>query len=103
MSDINVIFEDVRLLVVDTLGVEPEEVQAASHWECDLGGESIDLIDLKFRLEKHFGIAVQFPGNSVELAVDERGFLTASTLTQLRTQYPFLELDTWRSRPFTHH
>ncbi|MDX6765869.1 MAG: acyl carrier protein [Candidatus Methylacidiphilales bacterium] len=40
------------------LGLDPAEIQPQSKLVDDLGAESIDLIDLTFRIEKTFGITV---------------------------------------------
>lgn len=102
MSAPDSVLEDVRMLVADTLGMELEEVDPDAHWELDLGGESIDLIDLSFRIQKHFGIQIRFQGiASADLALDERGWLTTETLNDLRDQFPFLVLERWETSPFT--
>ncbi len=52
------IFEKIRETLVDALGVDDDEVTIASRLENDLGAESIDFLDIVFRLEKSFGIKI---------------------------------------------
>ena len=52
------IFENIRETLVEALAVEPDEVTENATLEGDLGAESIDFLDIKFRLEKSFGIKI---------------------------------------------
>ena len=52
------IFVKVRDTLVDALGVDDDEVTLESRLEADLGAESIDFLDIVFRLEKNFGIKI---------------------------------------------
>lgn len=52
------IFEKVRDAIVDALCAEDMEVTAESSLFEDLGAESLDLLDIIFRLEKTFGIKI---------------------------------------------
>jgi len=52
------IFEKVKEAIVDALGVDEDEVSAESSLFDDLGAESLDLLDIVFRLEKNFGIKI---------------------------------------------
>ena len=52
------IFEKVRAALVDALGVDEDEVSPAATMVGDLGAESIDFLDIVFRLEKAFGIKI---------------------------------------------
>src|SRR5215207_5655032 len=48
------IFEKVQGVLVDALGVDEEEVTPEASLREDLGAESIDFLDISFRLEKAF-------------------------------------------------
>jgi len=48
------IFQSVQEILVDALGVDNEEVTAEATLMGDLGAESIDFLDIVFRLEKAF-------------------------------------------------
>jgi len=52
------IFDNVRETLVDALAVEPEEVTEEATLTADLGAESIDFLDIVFRLEKCFSIKI---------------------------------------------
>ncbi len=52
------IFQKVRQALVDALSVEDEEVTDNATLFNDLGAESIDFLDIIFRLEKAFGIKI---------------------------------------------
>jgi acyl carrier protein len=52
------ILENVRETLVDALAVEPDEVNEDATLTGDLGAESIDFLDIVFRLEKCFNIKI---------------------------------------------
>lgn len=52
------IFAKVQQTLVDALSVEEDEVHEDATLTGDLGAESIDFLDIVFRLEKSFGIKI---------------------------------------------
>ena len=56
--DEKVIYEKVKESVVEALGVDDAEVTPDAVLFDDLGAESLDLLDIVFRLEKEFGIKI---------------------------------------------
>jgi acyl carrier protein len=56
--DEKTIYEKVKESVVEALGVDEEEVTPDATLFDDLGAESLDLLDIVFRLEKEFGIKI---------------------------------------------
>ena len=52
------VFEKVKTALVDALGVDDDEVTREATMVGDLGAESIDFLDIVFRLEKAFGIEI---------------------------------------------
>ena len=52
------ILTNVRETLVDALAVEPDEVTEDATLTGDLGAESIDFLDIVFRLEKSFEIKI---------------------------------------------
>jgi acyl carrier protein len=52
------IFEKVRQALVDALSVEEEDVTEQATLTGDLQAESIDILDIVFRLEKSFNIKI---------------------------------------------
>ena len=51
-------FEKVRDIVVDQLGVEPDEVAIESTYIDDLGADSLDIVELIMAFEEEFGIEI---------------------------------------------
>ncbi|MDB5334681.1 MAG: acpP 2 [Planctomycetaceae bacterium] len=84
----------VRELIAECVGVELEEVTPTARFTDDLGGESIDVIDLAFRLEKAFHIKSPFKAlNNDELwERDASGRLTPGAQELIRTKLPFLNI-----------
>ena len=70
------IFEKVQETLVDALGLDDDEVTPEATLIEDLGAESIDFLDIVFRLEKAFDIKIPrgelFPEN---LASADSGFV----------------------------
>ena len=52
------IYNKVKEVMVDALGVDDVDVKPLSTLRGDLGAESIDFLDIVFRLEKAFGIKI---------------------------------------------
>jgi acyl carrier protein len=52
------IYRRVSATLVETLNVEEEEIKPESTLQGDLGAESIDFLDIVFRLERGFGIRI---------------------------------------------
>lgn len=99
------IFQKVQEVLVDALGADEEEVTAEATLMGDLGAESIDFLDIVFRLEKAFGIKVPreelFPAESLlnnpELV--SNGKLTAQGLAELRASVPHTDLTEFEKNP----
>ena len=98
------IFEKVRAALVDALGVDEDEVSPAATMVGDLGAESIDFLDIVFRLEKAFGIKIPrgelFPEDvlsSTEYVAD--GKLNAAGLAALKARMPFADLSKFEANP----
>ena len=101
----NEVFQKVQEVLVDALGVDEEEVTPEATLMGDLGAESIDFLDIVFRLEKTFGIKVPreelFPAeellNNPEFV--SNGKLTAKGLNELRTKVPHTDLTGFENDP----
>lgn len=48
-------FERVRDIIVDQLGVDPEEVTMSANFRDDLEADSLDLVELIMQFEEEFG------------------------------------------------
>ena len=86
--------EKGKVTLVDALGLYEYEVSATSRLKADLGAESIDFLDIVFRLEKNFGIKIPrnelFPESlfTADSGFAENGRVTAKGLEELRTRLP---------------
>lgn len=65
------IYDGVKDAIVEALGVEPDEVEPGSALFDDLGAESLDLLDIVFRLEKTFGIKIPRGGIQQDILAAE--------------------------------
>ncbi|MCA9059497.1 MAG: acyl carrier protein [Planctomycetaceae bacterium] len=99
------IFEKVKETLCDALGVDDDEVTESATLIGDLGAESIDFLDIVFRLEKNFDIKIPrgelFPEN---LASADSGFVadgkvTEEGIAQLREKMPHADIDSFSSDP----
>ena len=52
------IFEDVKAIIVDLLGVDPEKVTMDARFREDLEADSLDLVELIMALEDKFGAEI---------------------------------------------
>ena len=84
------IYEKVKEAIVDALGVDAEEVKPDSVLFDDLGAESLDLLDIVFRLEKAFGIKIPRGGVQQDLlaaeGIKEQDVIVDGALTELGAQ-----------------
>jgi acyl carrier protein len=66
------IFEQLKKIIVDQLGVEESEVTPAAKFADDLGADSLDLVELIMAIEEHFstpGLKVEIPDTDAEKIV----------------------------------
>lgn len=52
------VFERVRNIIVDKLGVEAREVTPEASFANDLGADSLDTVELIMELEREFNISI---------------------------------------------
>ena len=99
------IFKKVQSTLVDALGVDEEQVEPGSTLQGDLEAESIDFLDIVFRLEKNFDIKIPrgelFPEN---IASADSGFVAAGKITdaglaELRTRMPHADIEKFAADP----
>ena len=105
MASSEEILDTVRETLVDALGVDDDEVTPEASLIGDLGAESIDFLDIVFRLEKNFDIKIPrgelFPEN---LAAADSGFvadgmITPAGIEQLRAKMPHADVDKFAADP----
>jgi acyl carrier protein len=98
------VFEKVRTCLVDALGVDDEEVTPEATMVGDLGAESIDFLDIVFRLEKTFNIKIPrgelFPEDILSNAqYVSDGKVSAAGIEQLKKRMPFADLSKFEADP----
>ncbi len=59
MPDVNEIHAKVTKVLVQALGVDEDDVTPSATLKGDLGAESIDFLDIVFRLEREFAIKIR--------------------------------------------
>lgn len=98
------VFGKVKEALVDALGVDDDEVTEEATMVGDLGAESIDFLDIVFKLEKSFGITIPrdelFPDDiltNAEFIND--GKVTPEGLEKLKERMPFADLTKFESNP----
>ena len=92
----NEIFEKVRDCLVEVLDVEPDDVSGGSKLTEDLDAESIDFVDISFKLEQEFGIKIDqgelFPENLMsDDSLVQDGKLTDKAMEILRERMPHVD------------
>jgi acyl carrier protein len=93
--------DGVHQAVVEALGLEDDEVTLDSTLMDDLGAESIDLLDILFRLERKLGVKIKaadlaayIQGDVPEGAFgDDDGVVTPAAMAQLKKVMPQLDTD----------
>jgi acyl carrier protein len=98
------IFEKVKTALVDALGVDEEDVSPAATMVGDLGAESIDFLDIVFRLEKAFGIKISRGELFPEDVLSSTDFVTngkvnAAGIAALKARMPFADLTKFEANP----
>ncbi len=98
------VFSKVQTALVDALGVDEDEVTPNATLVGDLGAESIDFLDIVFRLEKAFDIKIPraelFPEDILNNAEYlKNGKVTPEGIEQLRKRMPFADLTKFEANP----
>jgi acyl carrier protein len=98
------VFEKVQAALVDALGVDDDEVTPEATLVGDLGAESIDFLDIVFRLEKAFEIEIPrselFPEDILTNAeYVEDGKVTDAGIAELKARLPFADLSKFETNP----
>ena len=98
------VFEKVQAALVDALRVEDDEVTPEATMVGDLGAESIDFLDIVFKLEKAFGINIPreelFPDDiltNAEYVSD--GKVTEQGISELKARLPWADLSKFEQNP----
>ena len=99
------IFTKVSATLVEALNVDEEDVKLTSTLQGDLGAESIDFLDIVFRLEREFGIKIPrgelFPESIFQgdphFVTD--GKVNEEGIKELQERMPFADLSDFRKDP----
>jgi len=90
-AEITAIFPKVAQIIADALGCDAADVKPSSPLIEELGAESIDFLDLVFRLERGFGVKIprgkiveDARGDLAESDFEQKGVLTEVGLKRLR-------------------
>ena len=99
------IYQKVSATLVEALNVDEEDIKPTATLQGDLGAESIDFLDIVFRLEREFGIKIPrdelFPESIFQGDPDfvHDGKVTDKGLAELRQRMPFADLSKFESNP----
>jgi acyl carrier protein len=89
---------------VDALGVDDDEVTPEARLMGDLGAESIDFLDIIFKLEKAFGISIDRAELFPEDVLTSSKFVTGGKVTpegveELKKRMPWANLAKFEENP----
>src|ERR1700683_769535 len=92
------IYSKVSATLVEALNVDEDEIRPTATLQGDLGAESIDFLDIVFRLEREVGIKIPRAGMISEAIFQgdpefvENGRVNDRGLQELRQRMPFADL-----------
>lgn len=94
----------VRTVLVDALAVDEDEVTPSASLVRDLGAESIDFLDIVFKLEQVFGFKIQqgelFPENvAQDPKYVQNGKVTPDGVAALKARLPHVDFASWEKDP----
>ena len=99
------IYNKVSATLVEALNVDEGEIKPTSTLQGDLGAESIDFLDIVFRLEREFGIKIPrgelFPESIFQGDPEfvQDGKVTERGLAELKARMPFADLSKFETNP----
>jgi acyl carrier protein len=103
------IYTKVSATLIEALNVDEEEIEPTATLQGDLGAESIDFLDIVFRLEREFGIKIPrgelFPESIFQGDPEfvQDGKVTPKGLAELRSKMPFADLGDFEKNPEVSH
>ena len=103
------IYTKVSATLVEALNVDEDEIKPGATLQGDLGAESIDFLDIVFRLEREFGIKIPrgelFPESIFQGDPEfvQDGKVTPKGLAELRSKMPFADLGDFEKNPEVSH
>ena len=103
------IYEKVSATLVEALNVDEDDVKPDATLQGDLGAESIDFLDIVFRLEREFGIKIPrgelFPESIFQGDPEfvQNGRVTDKGIAELKARMPFADLSDFEKNPEVGH
>ena len=104
-DDIQTVYPRVAKAIAEALARDPAEVRVTSRLFADLEAESIDLLDIVFRLEREFNIQIprgriieDARGDVPEDEFERNGVLTAPGLARLREYMSEVPAENFRAQ-----
>ncbi len=98
MSASETTFGRVTKVLMESLNVDEDQVAPAASLQNDLGAESIDFLDIVFRLEREFGVKIPrgelFPESVFQGDPEfvQEGKVTDKGMAELRLRMPYADL-----------
>jgi acyl carrier protein len=99
------IYSKVSSTLVEALNVDEDEIKPEATLQGDLGAESIDFLDIVFRLEREFNIKIPrgelFPESIFQGDPEfvQNGKVTSKGLAELRQRMPYADLSSFEKNP----
>lgn len=100
------VFQKVKTILTESLGADDDAVTPHARLVGDLNAESIDFLDIMFRLEREFGLPKidrneLFPESIFQgdPKFVQNGLVTADGLNELRAKMPYSDITTFEKNP----
>jgi acyl carrier protein len=97
------IFSKVQTVLVDALAVDEEDVTPTATLTGDLGAESIDFLDIVFKIEQAFGIKIAqgelFPDGSAQSSFVKDGKVLPEGIARLKERLPHVDFSNFERDP----
>ena len=99
------IYTKVSSTLVEALNVDEDQIRPQATLQGDLGAESIDFLDIVFRLEREFGIKIPrgelFPESIFQGDPEfvQDGKITPKGLQELKARMPYADLTRFEQNP----
>jgi acyl carrier protein len=99
------IYSKVSATLIEALNVDEDDIKPTATLQGDLGAESIDFLDIVFRLEREFAIKIPrgelFPESIFQGDPEfvQNGKVTDKGLAELRARMPFADLSAFERNP----
>jgi acyl carrier protein len=100
------IFDKVKAILLESLSADDDQVTPQARLQADLGAESIDFLDIMFRLEREFKLPKidkneLFPDSIFQgdPKFVQDGLVTPAGLAELREKMPYADLSAFEKNP----